>query len=296
VLENAKMKPISPSNVMNDGSEDALIVKIIADGEEKLITLYGGKGYQGDNEVFAINDLNFKLSYGSKYYTVPFQVKLRDFQLDRYAGSMSPSSYAAEISILENDTEAQHRIFMNNVLQHGGFRLFQSSYDKDEKGTILSVNHDWWGTLITYIGYALMALGMLLVFLTKKTRFNSLTQKLKKLKNKAVILFIPLLFSFSVQADEVINAEHAARFESLVVQDNGGRLKPAHTLCSEFLRKIYGKDRFVNLSATQVILGMMNDPVTWSKNDLVKVSHPKVRTLLGNTDMKSKYIRTSFNF
>ena len=62
---------------------------------------------------------------------------------------------------------------MNNVLQHKGFRLFQSSYDKDEKGTILSVNHDWWGTLITYIGYALMALGMILVFFTKSTRFNN---------------------------------------------------------------------------------------------------------------------------
>jgi hypothetical protein len=180
VLESAKLLPISPSNVMNDGAEDALIVKIKANGEEKLVTLYGGKGYQGENEVFAINNLNFKLSYGSKYYLVPFDVKLRDFQLDRYAGSMSPSSYAAEISILENDTESQHRIFMNNVLQHGGFRLFQSSYDKDEKGTILSVNHDWWGTLITYIGYALMGLGMILVFLTKKTRFNSLTQKIKK--------------------------------------------------------------------------------------------------------------------
>jgi cytochrome c-type biogenesis protein CcsB len=295
VLESAKLLPISPSNVMNDGAEDALIVKIKANGEEKLVTLYGGKGYQGENEVFAINNLNFKLSYGSKYYLVPFDVKLRDFQLDRYAGSMSPSSYAAEISILENDTESQHRIFMNNVLQHGGFRLFQSSYDKDEKGTILSVNHDWWGTLITYIGYALMGLGMILVFLTKKTRFNSLTQKLKKLKNKLVIMFVPLLFSLSGQAGEVINADHAARFESLVVQDNGGRLKPAHTLCSEFLRKIYGKDRFVDLSATQVILGMMNDPVYWGKRDLVKVSHPKLRTLLGSNDFKSKYIRTSFN-
>ena len=334
VLKNAKMQPISTSNVMDDGAEDALIIKVNTNGEQKLITLYGGKGYQGDNEVFAMDNLNFKLSYGSKYYTVPFYVKLRDFQLDRYAGSMSPSSYAAEISILENDTETEHRIFMNNVLQHAGFRLFQSSYDKDEKGTILSVNHDWWGTLITYIGYALMALGMLLVFLTKKTRFNSLTQKLKKLKNKVVIIFIPLLFSFSMQgvnieddsvkaeatvlveqedtteditndllaeiesdtlADEVINAEHAARFESLVVQDNGGRLKPAHTLCSEFLRKIYGKDRFDDLSATQVIVGMMNDPVAWSKEEIVKVAHPKIRKLLGNTDLKSKYIRTSFN-
>ena len=295
VLESAKLMPISPSNVMNDGAEDALIVKINADGEEKIITLYGGKGYQGDNEVFAINNLNFKLSYGSKYYSVPFDVKLRDFQLDRYAGSMSPSSYAAEISVLENDSESQHRIFMNNVLQHGGFRLFQSSYDKDEKGTILSVNHDWWGTLVTYIGYGLMALGMILVFLTKKTRFNALSKKLNKLKNKLVILFIPLFFSLSAQAGEVINADHAARFESLVLQDNGGRLKPAHTLCSEFLRKIYGKDRFINLSATQVILGMMNDPVTWGKKDLVKISHPKVRALLGSTDLKSKYIRTSFN-
>lgn len=296
VLENAKMQPISTSNVMDDGAEDALVVKVNTNGEQKLITLYGGKGYQGDNEVFAMDNLNFKLSYGSKYYKVPFYVKLRDFQLDRYAGSMSPSSYAAEISILENDTESEHRIFMNNVLQHGGFRLFQSSYDKDEKGTILSVNHDWWGTLITYIGYALMALGMILVFLTKKTRFNSLTQKLKKLNKSAVVLIIPLLFSVSVNAsDDDVNAEHAARFESLVVQDNGGRLKPAHTLCSEFLRKIYGKDKFNDLSATQVIIGMMNDPVAWSKDSVIKVAHPKLRKLLGSNDFDSKYIRTSFN-
>jgi len=295
VLRNAKMLPVSTSNVMNDGAEDALIIKVFTNGMHKLITLYGGKGYQGDDEVFAMDNLNFKLSYGSKYYTVPFYVKLRDFQLDRYAGSMSPSSYAAEISILENDTETEHRIFMNNVLQHSGFRLFQSSYDKDEKGTILSVNHDWWGTYITYIGYALMTIGMLLVFLTKKTRFNSLTQKLKKLKNTATILLFPMLFSVSIQANDIIDANHAARFESLVVQDNGGRLKPAHTLCSEFLRKIYGKDRFNDLSATQVIVGMMNNPVAWSKDSIIKVSHPKIRTLLGNTDLKSKYIRTSFN-
>mgnify|MGYP006126200225 CR=1 FL=1 len=295
VLYGAKIQPASSSNVMKDGEEDALIVKIILDGEEKMITLYGGKGYQGQEEVFAINNLNFKLSYGSKYYSVPFKVKLRDFQLDRYSGSMSPSSYAAEVSILENDTEKQHRIYMNNVLQHAGFRLFQSSYDKDEKGTILSVNHDWWGTLITYIGYALMSLGMILVFFTKSTRFNSLTKKLKKLNRSAILFFVPLLFPSLIHADEFIDIDHAAKFESLVVQDNGGRLKPANTLCSEFLRKIYGKDRFNDLTATQVILGMMNDPVKWSKKDIVKVSHPDLRKLLGSNNLSSKYIRTTFN-
>jgi hypothetical protein len=176
---------------MVDGAEDALILKVIANGKEQLITLYGGKGYAGSDEVFAIDNLNFKLSYGAKYYSTPFRVKLRDFQLDRYAGSMSPSSYAAEVSILDGEDEEEHRIFMNNVLQYGGFRFFQSSYDKDEKGTILSVNHDWWGTLVTYIGYFLLILGFALVFLTKKTRYNFLTQKLKKL---SIVILLPLLF------------------------------------------------------------------------------------------------------
>ena len=35
---------------------------------------------------------------------------------------------------------------MNNVLDYQGYR-FQSSYDQDELGTVLSVNHDFWGYL-----------------------------------------------------------------------------------------------------------------------------------------------------
>ncbi len=292
VLDNAKQIPISTSNVMVDGAEDALIVKVMANGKEHLVTLYGGKGYAGGDEVFAIDNLNFKLSYGSKYYTTPFRVKLRDFQLDRYAGSMSPSSYAAEVSILDGEKEEDHRIFMNNVLQYGGFRLFQSSYDKDEKGTILSVNHDWWGTLITYIGYFLLTLGFVLVFFSKKTRYNSLTQKLKKL---SAVVLLPLFLSTSAFATDVIDENHIANFDALVVQDNGGRLKPVHTLTSEYLRKIYGKDNFNNQSATQVIIGMMHDPISWSKEAMIKVSHQKLRELLNNSDTKSKHISVSFN-
>ena len=102
VLENAKIQAISSSNVMNDGAEDALIGESNFRWKRKGNYSYmEEKGYQGNNEVFAIDDLNFKLSYGSKYYKVPFRVKLRDFQLDRYAGSMSPSSYAAEEVTME---------------------------------------------------------------------------------------------------------------------------------------------------------------------------------------------------
>ena len=80
---------------------------------------------------------------------------------------MSPSSFASEVSVIDGENISDHRIFMNNVLNYRGYRFFQSSYDKDEKGTILSVNQDWWGTLITYVGYGLLFLGILLTFSQK---------------------------------------------------------------------------------------------------------------------------------
>ncbi len=77
---------------------------------------------------------------------------------------MSPSSFASEVTVLDpsKNMEKPYRIFMNNILNYGGFRFFQSSYDKDEKGTILSVNHDKWGTIVTYIGYIFLAAGLAL--------------------------------------------------------------------------------------------------------------------------------------
>ena len=57
------------------------------------------------------------------------------------------------------------------------FRLqvsfFQASFNPDEKGTILSVNHDWWGTNITYLGYILLYLSMIGIFFIGKTRFKT---------------------------------------------------------------------------------------------------------------------------
>jgi cytochrome c-type biogenesis protein CcsB len=89
---------------------------------------------------------------------------------------------------------------MNNVVDYGGFRFFQSAYDLDdpktpenEEGTRLSVNHDWWGTNITYVGYLLMAIGMMLSLFSKSGRFNELNGKLKKLKEKRTHFALLLL-------------------------------------------------------------------------------------------------------
>ncbi len=102
----------------------------------------------------------FELSYGSKATTLPFAIKLNNFILERYPGSSSPSGYKSDVVLIDNkdNVEKPFMIFMNNILKYKGYRFYQSSFDRDEKGTILSVNHDMAGMMVTYTGYALLFL------------------------------------------------------------------------------------------------------------------------------------------
>ena len=103
-----------------------------------------------DMDVALINDekqevmlgnTEVTLRVGTKMLELPFSVKLNEFDLDRYPGSNSPSSFASEVTVIDesNNVEMPYRIYMNHILNYGGYRFFQSSYDLDERGTILSV-------------------------------------------------------------------------------------------------------------------------------------------------------------
>jgi len=263
---------------------DALIVNVSTGGEEKQVVLRGGKGYSTTEKTIELGKTTVKLYYGSKNIELPFSVKLNDFQLQRYPGSNSPSSYASEVELIdkEKNIDTPYRIYMNHVLNHRGYRFFQSSYDRDEKGTILSVNHDAWGTAVTYIGYFLMALGMFLSIFNKNTRFTRLGKSLKKSsKGTAIALLIPLLFlsSFalaqhdkhlSVKDIKTVDKAEAKAFGELLVQSQG-RIKPVNTVSSEVLRKITKKATFEGLTSDQVLLGMVSDPMSWQQIPMIKI-------------------------
>ena len=89
--------------------------------------------------------------------------------------------------------------FMNNILDHKGYRFFQASFDPDEKGTKLSVNHDQWGTWVTYLGYFLLYFGLLAILFDKNTRFADLKRRLEKVKAKKAKLLGVLFLCFSMQ-------------------------------------------------------------------------------------------------
>ena len=50
---------------------------------------------------YELNGLFYELSYGSKIVEIPFAIHLRDFQLERYPGTNNPSSFASEVTLLD---------------------------------------------------------------------------------------------------------------------------------------------------------------------------------------------------
>lgn len=312
--------PIKGSMVLERGDKDEnqmdlleLLVK--TDKAEQKVKIFGNALSINKPTAFSMDGLNFRLAYGSRQYQVPFQVKLRDFQLDRYPGSMSPKSYASEVTVIDKEKTFDFRIFMNNILDYKGFRFFQSSYnDQGEvEQTFLSVNHDRMGTYTTYFGYLLLFFALTFSLFSKKSRFAFLEEKMKKIKEKkkalTVLFFMLTLTGFAQEAHEhndyyktidslittqVVDKEHAKKFGSLVIQDDGGRMKPVNTFASELLRKLSKKDTYESLDANQVLVSMVINPRAWYFVPFIyiKKENTKVRDLLG-IPHDQKYARFS---
>lgn len=268
----------------------ALLLDVSVNGKLQESYVYGMKGLPGRPTQLSFEGLQMAVSYGAKEVTVPFAIKLNDFQLDKYPGTNSASSYASEVTVVDpiKNVTMDYRIYMNNILDYDGYRFFQSSFDTDEKGTYLSVNSDWWGTIISYLGYALLTLGMIWTLFSKKTRFYDVRKKIKKIRAKSgtfvVALFCMLSASSFAQGAHVnsaVSEAHAEAFSTVVVQDFKGRMKPVHTLSREILRKISRKESWDGLTADQVLLSMFVNKTDWYDVKLVKLGkHPDVQKLL----------------
>ena len=294
-------------NMDNSGNNpnrtiDELVLEVKVGNKTKKVNLRGRKGIPPSFTKFQLEDLYFTLSYGPKYYTLPFHVRLDSAEVDKYPGSENPSSYASQVTVIDGDNIFPFRIFMNNILNYRGFRFYQSNIDTETKNpqwTGLSVNHDWWGTLITYIGYSLMLLGMILSFFFKKTRFNTLSKKLNKLtKSTLIILFSLFSFSGFSQSNHnyldsieeyKINEGHSEKFERLLIQHDG-RVKPISTFSSEIIRKVSRSEKIYNQTPSQVLLGIICYPEIWSNIPLLKIQNEQLLT-----ELNSKNDLVSFN-
>ena len=283
---------------------------VSVDDKSKEVVTLAYKGQLGKLHHFKLNGVDISLRVGAKLIKLPFSIKLVDFQLERYPGSMTPASYASEVVLIdkEQNITQPYRIYMNHVLDHRGYRFFQSSYDPDEKGTILSVNHDP-GTLPTYFGYLLLMLGMIWSLFIPNGRFQMLLRGARKLQDTKVSLLVgALLLSFGTLSPTYANElsatpeqlkqmkaydlKHADNFGTLAVQDNRGRMKPMDTMAQEVVSKITGKTKPFGLSVDQVFLGMLLQPDLYQSVPMIKIGHPKIALDLG-LPKDSKYAKYS---
>jgi cytochrome c-type biogenesis protein CcsB len=293
---NGKIIPKSLSK--NEGQTyDALIMELTSGLDEMEFIVWGKEGYEGTPEMLTYKGVHFSINYGSVYKELPFKLELNDFIINRYPGSQSPSSFESLVTLSDKQRNivTSNRIYMNNILKYRGYRFYQSSYDPDEKGTILSVNHDPAGTLISYFGYLLMGIGMALSLFNSNSRFRTLSSEINRLKNSrkgiAVILFLLLLKGLCMGQDTIstqnlvpINLKHASIFGKLLIQDNNGRIEPVNTLSAEVLRKIYRKETYKGMNPDQVFLGMLVSPSVWQHEPIIRATHPRIMKIIGSRD------------
>ena len=295
--------------------EDGIALKISTPNQVKTIKMLGGKGINSPFEEFVIGGLNFNIRYGAKVYDLPFSIKLNDFIADKYPGSEnSYSSFASEVTVID-DKPFDFRIFMNNILNHQGYRFFQASFDPDEQGTILSVNKDALGTFVTYLGYILLYIGLMAIMFARFTRFDFLRNqilKVKKQKQKltTVLLLLTSLNLFSqtneshlhvkteveiidsILRKNIVPKDEALKFGNIVIQDISGRMMPVNTFASEFLRKLSKKDYYSEFDANQIFLSIQESPLLWYNIPVIYLKMKKgdsIRSIIG-VDKSKKHV------
>ncbi|SEH75653.1 cytochrome c biogenesis protein CcsA [Epilithonimonas hominis] len=291
---------------------DMLKVEVAGPKTKQVVDLIVEKGNPNNYKQIHLDGLDIMLGFGPKVYsTQPFALKLDKFVMETYPGSSSPSAYESHVKIVDEGKDTPYKIYMNHVLNYKGYRFFQASFDPDRKGTVLSVNHDFWGTLISYIGYAFLFVGMFVTMFWKGSRFWNLNKMLKQVSAKKAATLILILLTFGLNAQEIdmhgkdgsheghshseanvpaspnknpavidadamvknieINKEHADKFGYLLVQNYEGRIVPANTQALDILHKLTSRSKFQNLDANQWFLAATIDPMFWAQVNIIKI-------------------------
>lgn len=213
----------------------------------------------------------------------PFNVVLDTFLVENYAGTDTPQDYVSRITITDETTkhEESAEVSMNRICSYRGFRLYQSGYDADGKGSTLRVSHDPWGIGMTYAGYALLLVSMMGFFFDKRSMFRRSLKHWKTLATACVFFLTGLSASAqNVPTASVLPRDVAEEMGHLYVNHNG-RICPLQTAARDFTLKLCGSTEYEGLSSEQVLTGWMFHYDTWKDQPMVRIKSQTAREVLG---------------
>lgn len=127
----------------------------------------------GDRAALTFDGKEISIAYLPQRFMLPFGLRLDRFTVERYEGTVDPSSYASNVTVFDQgapgERGVQHHISMNEPLSHMGLSVYQASYEDAQPRptvSIFSVNRDP-GRAWKYWGSILLVLGSILLFANK---------------------------------------------------------------------------------------------------------------------------------
>lgn len=240
------------------------------------------------------------INKGGEKRTLPFSISLEDFEIIYYKGTRAPMDYVSRITVsAENNSESlEGEISMNKIFSFMNYRFYQSGYDANGQGTVLSVSHDPYGIGITYTGYSILLVSIILFFLNPQSTFRQLMKSYRNnsqdIKKGCSILFLLFISTFpmgsrAMTADhplpKTLPRETAGRFGDLYILYND-RICPLQTFARDFTIKLYGKPTYHGLTSEQVLTGWLFYYDSWKNEPVIRIKSNEARRLL---DIKGQY-------
>ena len=238
---------------------------------------------------------------GMKEEKLPFSLCLQKFEAKMHDGTNAVADYSSKFTVIDGDDKSEGEVSMNNIYSHRSYRLYQSSYDEDGKGSVLAINADPYGLPVTYTGYALLFISLVWMLFDPKGGYRKLLKS--TLLKKGALMTALILSMGNIQTlhaesatgnlqNAVLPKETAEKFGELHILYND-RICPVQTFALDFCKKIYGARSYQGLTAEQVLSGWVFYGNTWANEPFIKIKSGEMKTAMNLPDYAS--LNTFFN-
>ena len=238
---------------------------------------------------------------GMKEEQLPFSLCLKEFETKMHDGTNAAADYSSKFTITDGDETCEGEVSMNNIYSHRSYRLYQSSYDEDGKGSVLAINADPYGIPVTYTGYALLFISLVWMLIDPKGGYRKLLKS--PLLKKGTLMVALILSMGNIQTlhaesatgnlqNAVLPKETAEKFGELHILYND-RICPVQTFALDFCKKIYGARSYQGLTAEQVLSGWVFYGNVWANEPFIKIKSGEMKTAMNLPDYAS--LNTFFN-
>lgn len=238
---------------------------------------------------------------GMKEEKLPFSLCLQKFEAKMHDGTNAVADYSSKFTVIDGDDKSEGEVSMNSIYSHRSYRLYQSSYDEDGKGSVLAINADPYGIPVTYTGYALLFISLVWMLFDPKGGYRKLLKS--PLLKKGALITALILSMGNIQTlhaesatgnlqNAVLPKETAEKFGELHILYND-RICPVQTFALDFCKKIYGARSYQGLTAEQVLSGWVFYGNTWASEPFIKIKSGEMKTAMNLPDYAS--LNTFFN-